>query len=333
MNDLIDTKNIIFSISSHYLSSNNYIVKELSNWLIPSKKKLLNIDFNTQLIITKSKQDSFIKYDKNKKVFSLNVDDAKRKFDELSNMSNFNLYNVNFNNIYKNYTVEEISYLIKSKKMKFVDYIISEFYKELMLNIIDLSYGETINYKDDYVEYHEERGNFIKVVFAELFLRKFSQKYNLPYFPSEFDDNILKKLKIVFNEKNFSIILNKKLNDLYDKTNNIMVSNIINEYEEKMFEKKYKLKQGLLYNLELEFINQKSPYLRKYEIKKNLIEIKKNLENKNMNNSKIDLLLKKIIESRSTSSSGFANIVILAIFVSSLVLLGIFFALILLHVS
>lgn len=334
MNNINEYKRLLSIISSYHHNPNNTILKELLNYLTPSKKnRFLNINFNTQFFISNVKQDKFVKYDKNKNVFYLYIDEAKKRFDELSNISYPNIINIDFNNIYRNYKREELSYLINNKKMKFDDYIIGEFYKELLSNIIDLTYDKTIDYKDEYVEYHEKRGNFVKEVFAELFLRRFSQKYNFPYLPSEIDDNILKNLKTIFYEENFSIILNNTLVDLYNNANGIMISNIINEYEEKKFEEKYKIKKGLLYNLELEFINQKSPYLRKYEIKKSLIDIKKDFENNNLDNSKMDWLLNKLTESSSISSSGFANIIILVIFVSSLILSGIFLALILLHIS
>jgi len=334
MNNINEYKRLLSIISSYHHNPNNTILKELLNYLTPIKKnRFLNINFNTQFFISNVKQDKFVKYDKTKNVFYLYIDESKRRFDELSNISYSNFINIDFNNIYRNYKTEELSYLINNKKMKFDDYIIGEFYKELLLNIIDLTYGETIDYKDEYVNYCEKRGNFINEVFVELFLRRFSQKYNLPYLPSKIDGDILKNLKTVFYEENFSIILNNTLADLYNKVNGIMISNIINEYEEKKFEEKYKIKKGLLYNLELEFINQKSPYLRKYEIKKSLIDIKKDFENNNLDNSKMDWLLNKLTESSSTSSSGFANIIILVIFVSSLILSGIFLALILLHIS
>lgn len=321
----------LLSILASSYNKDNLFLKTVSNYLNNIKKeKFLNLNFKSNFFISNNMQKEFVKYDINQDRFLLRVEENLKFYNECLNTPYLigNINQQDFNDIFRKYSIEEISFLINNKKIEFEEYIVGQFYKELLSSIIDYTTEESLEYKDEYVKYSEKKGTYIKEVILEILMRKFSIECNFNYIPSLEYRPIYNKLKSMFKDENIPTLLNGNIKDFANF--NYFIKKNIDDYEIEMFEKNNKIKKGLITQIYLDYEKQMPTYLKKYEIKKNLNNLKNDYNNNIINESNFKMGLNDIL---SITSNGFANILVLSIFVSGIIIGGIIIAIMILHLS
>lgn len=275
INVIEDYNKLLSELFEYYKDIYKIMKKEFHSF---TNDKKLKIDFLSDFVISKEKQDGFIKYDSVINKFKLSILDGTNKYNELNNKSILKGIAVKQkydNNYYDYFNTDEISLLIKFYSISFKECIKSEFFREYVNKILDIKSTSEYRYSDDYGIYIEKTGFAFNDILIEAETRLISKKYDLFYLPHSIGDNNIIRVarSILLDNENKKIIINDYLDTLLDKLPFFLKKDIY-KYEENEFTKKYKLKDNIFELVWEEAIEYRSVKQRKKELLDKLLDVK-----------------------------------------------------------
>lgn len=294
---MVDYNLILNELYNYYKKIYPYIENEYG--ILKDREELL-VNFNTDFLISSSKQSNVIKYDFNSKKFLLSYEDGIEKYNNFKQNHNID-FNINYkldNNTFDYYSEDDISSMIQLNNISFMEYVKSEFLKEYFNKLIHLISGsKNIEYSDDFGNYIKNKGYYFNNIICEVESRIFIKKYNLLFIPrSVGNKRILLLVKTILNRpETKKVVLNETIDYLEQIISNKKME-IIEQYEQNCFEQEFKIKSGTLQNEIYSNIIRKSVKELRKELNDMITMVKSNI---GLNNK---------TSSNPVDSFGYANI-------------------------
>ena len=288
---------ILSELFNYYQKIYPYIENEYG---IVKDKEMLSLNFNTDFLISSSKQNDIIRYDFNSKKFLLSYEGGIEKYNNFKQNSNIELdinYKIN-NKVFDYYSKDDIASIIQVNNISFIEYVKNEFLKEYFNKLIHLISGsKKIEYSDDFGNYKKNKGYYFNHIICEIESRIFAKKYNLLFIPrSVGNKRIILLTKSILNRPELKrVVLNESIDSLKQIISNKKIE-IIEQYEQNCFEQEFKIKSGTLQNEIYSNIIRKSVKELCKELNDMITMVKSNIG------------LNKKTSSNPVDSFGYANI-------------------------
>lgn len=288
---------ILNELFNYYQKIYPYIENEYG---IVKDKEMLSLNFNTDFLISSSKQNDIIRYDFNSKKFLLSYEGGIEKYNNFKQNSNIELdinYKIN-NKVFDYYSKDDIASIIQVNNISFIEYVKNEFLKEYFNKLIHLISGsKKIEYSDDFGNYKKNKGYYFNHIICEIESRIFAKKYNLLFIPrSVGNKRIILLTKSILNRPELKrVVLNESIDSLKQIISNKKIE-IIEQYEQNCFEQEFKIKSGTLQNEIYSNIIRKSVKELCKELNDMITMVKSNIG------------LNKKTSSNPVDSFGYANI-------------------------
>ena len=287
------------------MANYNFILNELFNYYqkiyscieneygILKDKETLLLNFNTDFLLSSSKQNDIIKYDFNSKKFLLSYEGGIEKYNNFKQNIDID-FDINYklnNNVFDYYSKNDISSIIQVNNISFIEYVKSEFLKEYFNKIIHLtSSSKEIEYSDDFGTYKKNKGDYFNYIICEVESRMFAKKYNLLFIPRSIGNKrmLLFAKGILYRQEIKTVVLNETIDSLEQVISNKKIQ-IIEQYEQNCFEQEFKIKNGTLQKETYSNISRKSVKELRKELNDMIAMVKSNIGlNKNSSSNPVD---------------------------------------------
>lgn len=237
---------ILIEINKELEKIVEYLINDYYKYL--TKREISFIKDISNKIFINNNIDS-ITYNKNLDIIEINMNKLKYQYTRLNKFIKESTHLQSIRKIdhflIRNFSEEECSLILKTKKASFSQYVIGEIIYAFFDYSINIESGREIIYKDDYGIYKKKWGYYFSKDLKEVITRTFTQKHNLYYNPKSLNESLSKTINnIIKKETNLNNIFNKNIDILLNEKDISLYQNKIINYEISCFEQEFNLKKG-----------------------------------------------------------------------------------------